>query len=94
MRAELKARDMDDDTVDIIVKRVSAAIAFTQNPLSLVELGFNDTAGEAAQHAAYYLIRTLPKLKFEPAPDEYRADANIAAAPGLRHRRPGRMSGD
>lgn len=94
LRVALKKYGMDDDSVETIVNRVCGAVAFTQDPLSLVALGINDTAGDAAQKAVYHLIHQLPKLKYEPAPDAAPVAhaAHEPVVPGLHHRRPGLRS--
>lgn len=94
LRTALKKYGMDDDSVETIANRVCGAVAFTQDPLSLVELGINDSAGNAAQYAAYHLIHKLPKLKFEPEPDAAPVAhaAHEPVVPGLHHRRPGLRS--
>lgn len=96
LRAALTARQFDPEYIDIIVNRVSAVLAFTENPLSLVDIGINDTAAEAGQNAAYAVIRSLPKLRVEPeaaavvvAPAEQNQLAILRTTPGLRRRNSG-----
>lgn len=96
LRTALTARQFDPEYIDIIVNRVSAVLAFTENPLSLVDIGINDTAAEIGQKTAYAVIRSLPKLRVEPeaaavaiAPAAQNHAEILRATPGLRRRNSG-----
>jgi len=72
--------------IDMISTEIGSVIAFAQNPLSLIELSINGTAAALGQMTAYQLIRTLPKLKYEPKEEsitQINPDHHQTAAIGL-----------
>jgi hypothetical protein len=89
LKAGLQKIGMDPHMVDKIATEIGTIVAFTQNPLSLIELGINGSAAAAGQTAAYQLVRALPKLKVEPE-EAPAADAKAVIKsedqPELRHR--------
>lgn len=90
LKVALTAYGMDREQVNIIVNRIASVLAFTENPLSLVDIGITDTAAEIGQKAAYAAIHSLPKLRIEPEIEEGPGHiGNIPNAPvvsGLRRR--------
>lgn len=93
LQSGLQKAGVNPDVVNQIATEIGSIIAFTQNPLSLIELGINGSAAAAGQTAAYQLIRLLPKLKYEePAPAESVTahvinDESMNMPSSLRHRK-------
>ena len=74
--------------VERMLSAFGAAVAFAQNPLSLVDLGLNGAAATAGENLAYSIIRALPKLKIEPVDNAVSEGATVVIAEqaGLRRR--------
>lgn len=68
--AGLTKLGINPDTITRVTSEIGTIIEFTNNPLSLIDLGINGIASTAGQTAAYQVIRALPKLKYEPKATE------------------------
>lgn len=73
--------------IEKIFNTVGTVAAFTNNPLSLIELGVNGSAAAAGQVAAYTLIHALPKLKSEPIVSSDNKPTEAKRVNGTLHRR-------
>ncbi len=68
--------------VERILTGLGTAVAFAQNPFSLVDLGLNGVAAATGENLAYQIIHALPKLKAEPADNSVHNEASVAGEVG------------
>lgn len=65
----LNAVGINPSIAEKMVTEIGTVLAFTENPLSIIDTVINGTAAAAGQAAAFKIIHALPKLKKEPKID-------------------------